>query len=234
MVSGALLQNCCCQMLSVTINIIKGVSGHAGSPRFYKENICRIHPKTIGSPRIHPGSTPGSTLTSDVKELAVTWKCAPTNWPAQRTDLTSHRAVHRRTNPTERTTERAHEDRPTDRLVDGQTESRTDAFSHTHNLCCNDVGRSKPNCRSGYCLAPCSCPLSRRQFCYVFVSQALLLDGASATCSCSMPVHKKGPRGRQAAMRHWFALTRVAGAAAAADTPPARPAAPDRPPNPVP
>ena len=120
------------------------------------------HPKTIGSPRIHPGSTPGSTLTSDVKELAVTWKCAPTNWPAQRTDLTSHRAVHRRTNPTERTTERAHEDRPTDRLVDGQTESRTDAFSHTHNLCCNDVGRSKPNCRSGYCLAPFSCPLSRR------------------------------------------------------------------------
>ena len=78
-------------------------------------------------------------------------------------------------------------------------------------------------------------PTESPLICYVFVSQALLPDGDSATCSCSMPVHKKrGPRGRQAAMRHWFALTRVAGAAAAADTPPARPAAPDRPPNPVP
>ena len=69
MVSEALQQSCCSQMLSVTINIIKGVSGRTGSPRFYMVSTCRIHPKNTGSPRIPPGSTPGSTLTANPKSI---------------------------------------------------------------------------------------------------------------------------------------------------------------------
>ena len=38
-------------------------------------------------------------------------------------------------------------------------------------------------------------PTESPLICYVFVSQALLPDGDSATCSCSMPVHKKRPAG---------------------------------------
>ena len=95
---------------------------------------CRIHPKTTGSPWIPPGSTPGSTLTaipkSIVNEPTDTRNGAPTDWPAQRTDLTSHRRIHRPSNPTERTTEQAA--RPTDqpeRAPRASTRTQTDRLT---------------------------------------------------------------------------------------------------------
>ena len=148
MVSEALQQSCCSQMLSVTINIIKGVSGRAGSPRFYMVRTCRIHPKNTGSPRIPPGSTPGSTLTANpksiVKEPTDTRRGTLTDWPAQRTDLTSHRRIHRPSNPTERTTEQAA--RPTDqpeRAPRASTRTQTDRLTERST---DRPGSSKPHC----------------------------------------------------------------------------------------
>ena len=149
MVSEALQQSCCSQMLSVIINIIKRGKWSRRIARFYKVRTCRIHQKNTGSPQVPPGSTPGSTLTANpksiVREPTDTRRGTLTDWPAQRTDLTSHQRIHRPSNTTERTTEQAA--RPTD-----QPERAPRASTHTQTDRLTERSTDRPVSSKPHCL----------------------------------------------------------------------------------